>query len=1356
MDNNDVDSEIIERGLLELVELITPQRMKQIDFSILDMDEVKLLLKCSLLKLKVPRLTKGDIRLHLGEEDWTILKLTEKKVEDAEKHFKGPINDSEIYVRLANALMLTGNVEKAEHFLDRAVEIEPRNGIVWHQLGAVLDKLGRFEEAMRCFDRATRYDPDLPVVWMSKASALSDLGNEEEALKALEKAAELEPDNPEVWQELGNKLYNLGRFSEAKESYEKANYIKGVVGEVAEKEEMEIPKEGMLAEDKNLIKKSQSILERGKKLGADVSEAEVFYKTGQEETEKGRYEEALEHMKVAITEAERAIRKRVEEAVETAEKKVSYAKVYVTVDKADLILNQAKDLMEGGNFEEALEMADRTVYTLEITKKEHKSAANAIQNSWAKISEAKEKKADTSTAEALLKEARDALKKGEYGHAKEFADQSIKQIVEPKALLGKTCAAELMEIRTKLVEAERIGIDISELWKKLEKADALFDQEEFEESQKVVKQLMEDLENTRDEYYMKNTVEMMMAVRSAVGEMRGYGFGDDKTIANVETTLDLCEKHFEEKQFKEAYDKITKAHLKVQEMKADFIMKERDKLEGQFRDILMVLKQVRANTSPLESIYNLYQERVSEGKMEEAFDNIKRALSNANDMIKKIHDEQFSELMRKVEGRLIDLEKTAKDHSLEDEYGELTHRAEAIKKKDWGEDYMEAISGIVELMESLDELEMRGLTNRFNKYFGRIEAEVQNMKDLGIDVKDMENMLKTSLMLKEEGEWEDAMETLKNIESLMGQKDMRRRMEYTAKKLNEIMDMINILRERGQSVDTYEKEHDHIKRLFASKEYLEAENSVNELYQRLDKTISKIKREEALEAVRQGKLELDNMEDIKIPEAEKEIHKAEEAIEAEDYDLALEMVENAHQLINKESTRLRAMNTLKNTKEMIKDFEREGMDLSNVKKVFESARPLMEVGNYGKAIEIADEAKSMMKNIEKELKSKSKSVIDAILEVQGMIVDIKSKGGKVAEMEGIVAEARSRYHKKDHKGAIKLLSKARKEANNMKELRELISELKDIRGEIDLAKEEGIEVERVEEVFKKAEPALRKKDFKKVRKIVDKIREVLDILKKKKELEDTMGEVVKRFNMLSSKGVKFNIDMDEFQRANGMLKNYKIEEAEKLISSLNGDLETIEKNYLEVVDIISGAQLLIKQAKKRGIPTVHVEGKMRKVVEHLAKGEYGTALGFAEEIELELEETLEVGGDLSDMISLIEIKFKELKDEGITTRELETKVERIKVKMERGELKQALTDAEDLLEDIERFRQRHEELVKKADFCKAMLDLGRKQAVDTARAHVYFDQSILARNRGDYQRTEELLDNVINNLKEKGMEIPDE
>ena len=248
---------------------------------------------------------------------------------------------------------------------------------------------------------------------------------------------------------------------------------------------------------------------------------------------------------------------------------------------------------------------------------------------------------------------------------------------------------------------------------------------------------------------------------------------------------------------------------------------------------------------------------------------------------------------------------------------------------------------------------------------------------------------------------------------------------------------------------------------------------------------------------------------------------------------------------------------------------------------------------------------------------------------------------------------------------------------------------------------------------------------------------------------------MKRFNMLSSKGVKFRLAVDEFQQASTFLKSYKVDEAEELINKINEEIDTVEKNYLEVVDIISGAQLLIKEANKRGVTTVHVESKMRRVVEHLAKGEYGTALGFAEEIERELEDTLEVGGDLSDMMSLVNMKFKELQTEGMNIKELETKAERVKVGMERGELKNSLEEAEKLLEDIERFRQRHESIMKKADFCKAMLDMGRKQGVDTARGHVYFDQSVLARNRGDYARTEELLDNVLKHLEDNGMVIPD-
>ena len=76
---------------------------------------------------------------------------------------------------------------------DRALEIDPRDAVVWGSKGNALGNLGRYQEAIDCLDRALEINPRSALAWSNKGLALGALGRHKEAIISFRKFIELAP-----------------------------------------------------------------------------------------------------------------------------------------------------------------------------------------------------------------------------------------------------------------------------------------------------------------------------------------------------------------------------------------------------------------------------------------------------------------------------------------------------------------------------------------------------------------------------------------------------------------------------------------------------------------------------------------------------------------------------------------------------------------------------------------------------------------------------------------------------------------------------------------------------------------------------------------------------------------------------------------------------------------------------------------------------------------------------------------------------------------------------------------------------------------------------------------------------------
>lgn len=122
-------------------------------------------------------------------------------------------------------LIARDKLELYEEALDtykKAIELDPNNAIVYHNMANVLRDLKHPQEALAAYERAIELDLTFASAYVGKGVSLEDLGRYEEALAAYEKAIELDPNNALAYTGKANMLKALKRNKEAIAAYEQA------------------------------------------------------------------------------------------------------------------------------------------------------------------------------------------------------------------------------------------------------------------------------------------------------------------------------------------------------------------------------------------------------------------------------------------------------------------------------------------------------------------------------------------------------------------------------------------------------------------------------------------------------------------------------------------------------------------------------------------------------------------------------------------------------------------------------------------------------------------------------------------------------------------------------------------------------------------------------------------------------------------------------------------------------------------------------------------------------------------------------------------------------------------------------
>ncbi len=135
-------------------------------------------------------------------------------------------NNFDAIFLLGSLFLQTKNFQKAIHFLNKAISIQPKHANSYQNLGYAFVELGEFEKAEELFFKAIEIDPNHGDAHFNLANTYKQMRNFKKAKEFYEKTIKIQPNNPSVHNNYANVCKQIGEFSKAITSYNKAIELK--------------------------------------------------------------------------------------------------------------------------------------------------------------------------------------------------------------------------------------------------------------------------------------------------------------------------------------------------------------------------------------------------------------------------------------------------------------------------------------------------------------------------------------------------------------------------------------------------------------------------------------------------------------------------------------------------------------------------------------------------------------------------------------------------------------------------------------------------------------------------------------------------------------------------------------------------------------------------------------------------------------------------------------------------------------------------------------------------------------------------------------------------------------------------
>jgi tetratricopeptide (TPR) repeat protein len=242
----------------------------------------------------------------------------------------------------------------------------------------------------------------------------------------------------------------------------------------------------------NIINLAGNYIQEAENIKADVSEAKKLLDKAFSELKNNEYLASIELGKKCIRIAKKAKEMKVSEAISSFQSIIEKSKRDgVDVSKAETLLEESKFALADEDYNEALRLAMQSESEVERVDLQKKMAAEIIAVTAAKLKEAEKKGIQADSVRKLLIKAATFLKNHDYVKALESALESGMVLSESTEEYERA-STTLQAAQARVNESGDIGVDVKKAKELLDTAKSAFEEKNFTTSIKFAKETIKD------------------------------------------------------------------------------------------------------------------------------------------------------------------------------------------------------------------------------------------------------------------------------------------------------------------------------------------------------------------------------------------------------------------------------------------------------------------------------------------------------------------------------------------------------------------------------------------------------------------------------------------------------------------------------------------------------------------------------------------------------------------------------------------------------------------------------------------------------------------------------------------------
>ncbi len=223
----------------------------------------------------------------------------------------------------------------------------------------------------------------------------------------------------------------------------------------------------------DMIETAELVISAGDNLGALLDEPNDYMHNAIKAVKEGEYRIALEEADKAINRAEEIIKIHVSNTIASAELALQEVSD-VDEDEIENLIGKAKTAFEQNAFDEAYRQADKALSMMETAQSAKARETMTLMENAVNI--AKEMECDLSGIEQDIKSSYDNMTARDFQMAQDLSERVYRSVINLQKI---TAEKEFGDAKIEVIEAKKLGIDISEMRDALKRAKAGFEKGDY-------------------------------------------------------------------------------------------------------------------------------------------------------------------------------------------------------------------------------------------------------------------------------------------------------------------------------------------------------------------------------------------------------------------------------------------------------------------------------------------------------------------------------------------------------------------------------------------------------------------------------------------------------------------------------------------------------------------------------------------------------------------------------------------------------------------------------------------------------------------------------------------------------------